>query len=239
MKISKWHFSIFLLLIPLCLSCSLLFSEQKTFCFEFSKGTRAWSGSFAEYNVGGEAFFELGWGWFNLPASLVVNGQTLSKGMLLTGNNHSDDLFMYIKRKVQGLKPNTEYELSFLVTIEDNIPPGGSGVGGAPGESVYFKVGASRKKPAKVTVGSLYRINLDIGFQSQGGKNAIVVGNLANPLVDPNNPTYQPKTFANTTPLKMRTDSKGQLWLFVGTDSGFEGPTHYYIASIKVVAKST
>jgi hypothetical protein len=207
------------------------------FSFDFSINHEGWVGDFVDYPPGEEAFFELGWGWFNLPTPLPLNGKTLEKGMFLTGNNHSDDLFMFIKRQIEGLKPNTHYELTFVVTIENNVPPGEFGIGGSPGESVFFKVGASKQEPTKIIENGIYRLNVDKGNQAQGGKNAIVIGNLANPLVNPLNPTYEPKQFINTIPLKVKTDRKGRLWLFVGTDSGFEGPTNYYIAQIAVHAK--
>jgi hypothetical protein len=184
-----------------------------------------------------EAFFDLSWGWTNLPSSLLWNGKLLNKGMFLSGNNHSDDLFMFIKRRIEGLKPHTCYELTFSVAIEDNIPPNQIGIGGSPGESVYFKVGASKKEPKRVQEENIYRLNIDKGNQALGGKNALVVGNLANPLVNPSDPSYQPKYFVTETPLSVKTDHEGRLWLFVGTDSGFEGPTNYYIVAISVTAK--
>lgn len=240
MKIINIYWKLVLLFFfPFCVSFSPLFSKShlETYNFNFLISNQGWIGDFADYDIGEETFFELAWGWFNLPVPIMIEGETLSKGMFLSGNNHSDDLFMFMKRQIKGLKPNTHYALSFVVTIENNIPPDQFGIGGSPGESVFFKVGASKKEPEKVAEGQIYRLNIDKGNQSQGGKNAIVVGNLANPLVDPNHPTYQPKTFANEIPLNVKTDEKGHLWLFVGTDSGFEGPTHYYIADIKVLAK--
>ena len=226
----------FLLMISFFSSLFCLECAEK-FKFDFSIGNAGWVGDFADYPLGEEAFFDLSWGWANLPAVLQMGNQTLTKGMFLSGNNHSDDLFMFLKRPIEGLKPNTVYQLRFFVTIENNIPPGQFGIGGAPGESVYFKVGASKIEPEKIDVNGMYRLNVDKGEQSQGGKNACVVGNLANPLVDPSNPHIEPKKFTNEKPLKIRSDHKGRLWLFVGTDSGFEGPTLYYIAKICVHAK--
>lgn len=222
------------LIFQLCLSFSLL-SKEMAFDFNFEQGHAGWVGDFADYDVDQEAFFELGWGWTTLPTQLDFNGTLLKKGLLLTGNNHSDDLFMFMKHRIEGLKPNTHYHVTFTVVIENDIPPDQFGAGGSPGESVFFKVGASKREPKKVAKGSIYRLNIDKGNQSQDGKYAVVVGDLANPLVDPSNPTYQPKQFVNEIPLKVRTDHKGRLWLFVGTDSGFEALTTYYIAHISVI----
>ena len=84
-------------------------------------------GDFADYPVGEESFYELSWGWDNLPAEVTVDGKeaskTLSKGLFLSGNNHSDDLFMFVKRKITGLDPNTAYSVQFSVLIESNVAP--------------------------------------------------------------------------------------------------------------------
>ncbi len=230
----SWLF-ILLTATPLFLPTTLLRAEQtQVIHFNFSKDYEGWVGDFTDYPVHQEAFFELEWGWKNLPQPLST---TFTKGMFLSGNNHSDDLFMFLKRHITNLEPNTLYALTWEILIENNIPPGEFGIGGSPGESVYFKVGASTKKPKKVNVNGFYQLNVDKGNQSQGGKNAIVVGNLANPLVDPLNPQYFPKQFLNETPLLIKTDRQGGLWIFLGTDSGFEGPTNYYISEIILHAK--
>jgi hypothetical protein len=229
-KITRTLKSLFLLCAVSTVSLNAAVEEN----FDFSVNTNGWTGEFAEYPVGGEYFFELAWGWTNLPKVLHRKCESLTKGLFLTGNNHSDNLFMFVKRPISGLKPSTEYNLTFHVTIENDVYPGQVGIGGSPGEGVYFKVGGSKKEPNKVDVNGFYVMNVDIGSQSQGGKNAIVVGDLANPLVDPLNPQFEPKQFTNETPLKVKTDKHGQLWVFVGTDSGFEGTTLYYIVSIDV-----
>lgn len=216
------------------LSTSNAEAKPTHFHFDFSTGNQNWQGDFTDYPIGQETFYELAWGWDNLPTPL----DSLSKGIFLSGNNHSDDLFMFIRRRVDGLKPNTFYDITFQVTIEDNIFPEQFGIGGSPGESVFFKVGASTKEPHKVDIRGFYILNVDKGNQADGGKNAIVVGDLANPLVNPDTPQFEPKVFDNhNNPLRIKTDNKGGLWLFVGTDSGFEGSTLYYIAHISVEAK--
>lgn len=203
---------------------------DSNFNFNFSKGNEGWVGDFADYPVGQEAFYELNWGWTNLPHPLP----NAEKGMVLSGNNHSDDLMMFIKRQVEGLEPDTEYDVTFDVTIETNVPVGQIGVGGAPGESVFFKVGASALEPLNQVEDNFYRLNIDIGSQGNGGKDGIVIGNLANPAVDVDNITFQPKEMSSPHSLKVKTDENGKLWLLVGTDSGYEATSLYYIANISV-----
>lgn len=212
---------LFALLLPLCASGVE---------FTFSKGSGGWKGDFADYPVGEDQFYELSWGWENLPLPI----DSLSKGLYLNGNNHSDDLFMFVKRKIEGLRPNTLYALNFRVLIESNTPEQGIGIGGAPGESLFVKVGASPFEPHKRADQGFYYLNVDKGNQGQGGRNAHVIGNLANALVDPDKLRYQPKELCSQEPLMMKSDANGSMWIFIGTDSGYEGPTRFYIAKIEL-----
>jgi hypothetical protein len=212
-------------------------NAYQTFEFDFSVSHEGWVGEFSDYPIGSETFYELKWGWENLPAEVLSKEEILTKGVFLSGNNHSDDLFMFIKRSIEKLEPETDYNLHFLVTIENNTPAQMIGIGGPPGESLYFKIGASSIEPKKQKIDGYYVLNVDKGNQSQSGENSLVIGTLANPLVDPSNPQFQPKILLNEVPLKARTDQKGQLWIFVGTDSGFEGSSLYYIVKVSIIAE--
>lgn len=199
--------------------------------YSFSRGTEGWIGGFSDYPVTEESFYELAWGWENLPNP--IDGWT--KGIYLSGNNHSDDLFMFIKHPFQGLEPGAEYKVSLFVTIENNVGVGGIGVGGSPGESVYAKIGASTDEPESVNTNGQYVLNLDKGNQGVGGVNADVVGDLANPAVNVEDPTYEVKEFHNSdNPITVKADKTGRIWLLFGTDSGFEATTKYYIVHVKV-----
>ncbi len=208
------------------------------FSFTFQTGHEEWTGGFADLPYGEEAFYELAWGWENLPTPYTRTtscGDTLhiAKGMFLAGNNHSDDLFMFLKRKIK-LEPNSRYFLGFQLHLETNIPENTMGIGGSPGESVYVKVGASAQEPQPTIEYSYYRMNIDKGNQSQGGENASVAGTLANLNVDPMNPSYQPMSLG--TEGSIETDDSGEAWLLIGTDSGFEGATRVYITGLDVIA---
>lgn len=207
------------------LTSSFLYSIA--FNYPFSDGADGWVGDFADYPVGGEDLYELEWGWKNLPHPLP--GDT--KGMILSGNNHSDDLFMFIKRQISGLKPSTNYKVTITTIIQNNVPPNLVGIGGSPGESVFFKVGASTQEPRKIAENNYYRLNIDVGCQANGGEHAIVIGNLANPLVT-EDLFFAPKEFSHAEPLHVQTDGEGKFWVLVGTDSGFEGISTYYVANV-------
>lgn len=202
--------------------------------FSFSDGEQGWSADFTDYPVGQEAFFELAWGWENLPFEIQgFTSYPLTKGLFLSGNNHSDDLFMFAKRQIDGFEPNTLYSLSFSVMIESNVPSGVSmGIGGSPGKSVFFKVGASTEEPKKIALNNYYHLSVDKGNQSNSGANAIVIGDLENPSNEPFDPHYFPKQLETEIPLLVQSDPEGRIWIFLGTDSGFEGITKFYIAKV-------
>lgn len=201
--------------------------------FSFPTGSDRWEGDFTDYPVNKESFYELSWGWEDLPTSVISpTGKLLEKGLFLSGNNHSDDLFMFARRKIDKVKPNSWYRLNFSVLIESNEPTNAIGIGGAPGESIFFKVGASTEEPQKIAIGGYYYLNVDKGDQSQAGENAQVIGHLANAEVNPNEPVYLPKILSTYESLCVKSDQNGEFWIFLGTDSGFEGPTKFYIAQI-------
>lgn len=232
---NKFHTYIILFLF---LPFFLTGAEPQIYDFTFTKGSEDWVGEFSDYPINEETFYELAWGWENLPVELPAddskNSSPLTKGLFLAGNNHSDDLFMFVKHKIIGLNPNSLYALNFSVTIQTNIPEGLIGIGGSVGESVYFKVGASQEEPLKIAVNDYYLLNIDKGNQSEGGQNAQVIGNLANPAVDPQNPEFLPKQLASEIPLQVKSNQAGELWIYVGTDSGYEGFSKFYIPKISL-----
>lgn len=158
-------------------------TSNVTFDFDFNEGAQGWVAGFADYPVGEEVFYELESDWGQLPAPL----DSLN-GIYFSGNNHSDDLFMYIKRHLTGLKPNTRYAISFNVEIAINVAMGCVGHGGAPGESVVVKSGASVVEPVGENhdEGGIqyYRMNIDHGDHTLGGDDAVVIGNVANTQTD-------------------------------------------------------
>ena len=198
--------------------------------FDFSSDYQGWVAGFVDYPVGKEAEWGIGSSLAPLPAPL----DPARKGILLTGANHSDDLFMYITREGPTLEPNASYVVRYRVTVATNAPKNCAGIGGAPGESVVLKVGATPEEPARIVdAAQYYRANFDHGSQLAGGRDALPVGNIANSNTDCAVPRYELKQF-DSAPLTIATSASGRLWLVVGVDSGFEGTTAVYITSVKV-----
>jgi len=208
--------------------------DQTTFTFDFAHGAQGWTTGFSDYPVGQEQFFQLDSGLRALPPPLDQSGT----GILLSGINHSDDLFMFLTGHLTRLKPDQTHSFKFLLEFATNSTPGCPGVRGPPGEGVWVKVGASSIQPQPKAVAGSYSMNIDKGNQEQGGTDAIVVGNVANGLTDCFNLVYAMKTLQNTQDtFTARTDSQGTIWAIVGTDSGFEGETALYYAKIIVTVQ--
>lgn len=191
--------------------------------FDFESDAQGWMVRFADLPVDYDnSIYELDHGHRTLPDGLE------GSGIYVQGHNRSDDLFMFLKRRVDGLKPNTTYAVSLSIDLATNVSAGLIGIGGSPGESVFVKAGASTIEPLTEEDSNRYlRMNIDKGNQSRGGESMVVLGNVANP--DVQNREYRIKTLNNGgLPLSVTTDGEGGLWLIAGTDSGFEGLSRLY-----------
>lgn len=197
---------------------------------DFSKGTENWEAGITDYGVEQESIMEFS------AKSAALPTDSLKKGFMLTSSNRSDDAFMYIKRKLTGLEPNQTYTINFEVQLASQYPETGVGIGGSPGGSVFLKAGAAGFEPQKVkdsTNVNHWVLNWDKGSQNNSGKNAILLGNIG---IEGSDYKYQIiKRNNDKTPFSAKTNDKGELWILVGTDSGFEGVTTLYYTQIKVL----
>lgn len=225
---------VFLLAILVC-GCSIDDDSPQmsvhTASFDFNQSYEGWEADFADLPSGMDdsSFYELKFAYTALPANLGNR-----KALMLSGNNHSDDLFMFLKTKITGLIPNTSYNIFFEVELASNAPENSVGAGGSPGKSVYLKAGASAIEPKKTVESDHYVLNIDKGNQSTSGANAIVIGDIAIPsssteytLISRNN--------ASDPYFIGKTNGAGELWIIIGTDSGFEGTTTVYYTKVNIV----
>ncbi|MBU1439182.1 MAG: hypothetical protein KKF79_17665 [Gammaproteobacteria bacterium] len=197
--------------------------------YDFAQGQQNWQAGFADYETALAASFELDSGIKNLPVGFA------GTGYMLTGHNRSDDLFMFLKRKISGLSPSTRYQARLKVSLLSAAGASCSGIGGAPGESVYLHFGFADIEPKQVG----YTLNVAKGNQSQDGTNSKVQGNIAVKDLPCDGSKFQSKTLISTTSssLQFTTQSDGSVWLFTGTDSGYEGKTTLYYQKIELELK--
>ena len=196
--------------------------------FDFNQNDGGFTPIFSDYpnEQGVEEFYELRSGHEEVPIA------DAGKGLFLSGNNHSDDLFMGYFKELSGLAPETEYQFTVRFKLATNVENDMIGIGGAPGESVFVKCGVASEEPEN-SLDSLnhFRLNIDKGSQSTGGADMIVVGNLAKKEI--NRPGEYEFNEIETKVIA-RTDEAGTAYLVIGTDSGFEGVTSYYLDDISV-----
>jgi hypothetical protein len=204
--------------------------RRNSLSFDFSRSDHGFTAGFADFPaVADLGIYDMHSGWHPRPSALRGG-----KALYIAGHNRSDDLFMFWKRQVTGLRPNTNYRIRMGVRFVSSYRSGMLGIGGSPADSVYVKLGASAAEPrvARDSEGML-ALNLDKGNQSQGGRDATVAGTVALPArgtaaygyVQRNNH----RLFQTAT-----TDGDGSLWLFFGTDSGFEGLTELWYTKLTV-----
>lgn len=199
------------------------------FRYDFIESVEGWAVGFSDYPVGEDDFYELDSSWTLLPFPL----NPIKKSLMIEGNNHSDDLFMYIKKKVEGLEANTTYNLNFFVEFASNYPENSFGIGGSPGSSVYVKTGASLQEPLSENQNGQWQLNIDKGNQAQGGQDMMVLGTVGTSREDEQYDLVR-KSNTEEQEFQIKTDDRGEIWLIVGTDSGFEGKTRLYYNRIIV-----
>ena len=208
--------------------------------YDFRQGTLGWKAGFADYPKGQEPSFEMKAGPRLVPRELTPPA---GNAFYFQGHNRSDDLFMFLTRRLtraEGIRPGQKYRLHYSLALASDAQTGCAGIGGRPGESVYLKVGGATSQPKAIPGAddpTMLRLNADIGSQSQSGAAATTIGNIANgvPCSD-----VVPRPFAEfhregTHTKAVTADANGNLYLLIGTDSGFEGLTRLFYRRIQII----
>jgi len=213
-----------------------------TVSYDFRNGSQGWQAGFADYPPATDnGFYDLKAEIRSLPLELGINGT----GFYIQGNNHSDDLFMFLKRRLSsadGIVAGQTYEITFKVVFASNAQTGCVSVGGPPGEAVWLKAGGSPAEPRALLtppsdprVFSYLLMNVDKSNQSQSGIAASVVSNIANGhACDLSSQPYLSLERVHQHTSLVNANSNGELWLLVGTDSGYEAVTSIYYQRIDV-----
>jgi hypothetical protein len=202
--------------------------SKKHYTYTFQKGGEGWDAFFSDYHVSGEEFYELAFNTTHLPQPL----DTTVPALMITGNNHSDDLISMIFRKFDGLKANTTYSVTFNIELASNAPSNSFGAGGAP--DIALGAGGLPYAPASTTdEEGLYRPNFISALQSRESNETLkMLGTIGVgedvfefTLINRDN---------EGNPVQVTTNEKGEMWLLIGTDSGYEGITTLYYKTVGV-----
>ncbi len=195
--------------------------------YNFRSGTSGWAADFADYSPHtnpGNTLYELFAGLRFMPRKLT---RVPRRGFYIQGHNRSDDLFMFLKRRLtteDGIVAGQTYQVQYVITLASNAASNCFGIGGAPGEAVYLKAGASSIEPLAILQSNGYlMMNVDKGNQSVGGTAASVAGNIANGIPCQQASPYFPfalieRSHQHTT--NVTANANGELWLLVGTGFG-------------------
>lgn len=206
--------------------------------YDFRNGAQGWQAGFADYTPGNDSY-EIKAEIRSLPPELGINGT----GFYFQGSNRSDDLFMFLKRRLttaDGIVAGQTYQITFTLVFASNAQSGCIGPG-APGEDVSLKVGASPAEPEALLTSPDPRVpawlymNIDKSNQGKSGIAASFASDIANGR--PCNPSSRPyvsleRQHQHTS--LVNANANGELWLLAGTDSGFEGFTTLYYQRIAV-----
>ncbi len=219
----------FLLLLAFACEKEETTREQVDFSYDFETNAEGWTGDFSDYPAQNNSLYDLEFEWDTLPAPLSEGEHALRIG----GNNYSDDLFMFIKKKVENLPPNTSFNVDFDIQLASIYPTNAVGIGGPPAEAVVLKAGVTLEEPIKqVNTSDHYEMNIDKGNQSNAGADMEVLGHVG---VTDTTTVYTLIDRDNLTkPFSFTSDSTGVAWICIGTDSGYEGRTELYYNKIKV-----
>lgn len=175
-----------------------------------------WIAGASDFDVGREVDIDLVGEVRNLPDPLNPE----RRGFYLAATNVSDDLFIFAKKRFEGLPANTTYLVSMAVEIASTIHFGCT-VG--TGALVWIKVGALAAEPLAVEENGRWVMNLDKGDQATKGQ-FVQLGDIRNELSGcPSPGTWGIKgTLLQSQAMTLTTDELGGFWIFLGTESGFE-----------------
>jgi hypothetical protein len=116
--------------------------------------------------------------------------------------------------------------------VASSAPTNAVGAGGAPGEGVVMRAGATVIEPMKVNTGPIYLMNIDHGQQALPGEDMDTLGHVG---VSDTTTVFTMIHRSNLThPFTVTTDANGEVWACIGTDSGYESLTVLYYSTIAI-----
>jgi len=187
----------------------------------FAGGDAGWVGGASDYPVAYQSAMSIVLDQRPSPGSLRAEPNSF----YTYGVNNSDDLFLFIKRRIVGLEPARAHTVRICVTVAAS----------RLGSHMIGKAGGTSFEPAVVTAeidGPYYWMNIDKGLQSQAGRDSRLLGRLRDPADE--RPGYVHTTLCTREAMTVRTDSAGALWIYSGAESTFETDTEAYWLQVDV-----
>jgi hypothetical protein len=208
--------------------------------FEFSRGSAGMLAGFSDYGhvvEGLNCRAEVR----PLPPALG-NSFRGRNAYYLAANNASDDIFMFLKSvltSADGIVRFQPYLASFDIQFASQSN-NCVGVGG-DASAVWLKAGGSSLEPVTILTSNneYVGISVDKGAQAAGGKDLGTIGSIWNGVECPESKWMMlRRTYTHPYPITATGEGTagagGQLWIALGTESGYESVTEVYYYRIKV-----
>ncbi len=188
--------------------------------------------------------------WLLHDGVMAMPDELEGSGFLLQGNNHSDDLDMFLVRELgpeDGILPDTRYTVRFdRLALAGDVPHGALGVGGSP--ELTIRGIAASIDPRGFEVDASDHVRHPGGLGSDPGirlaTNAIC--------------SLEPADVTTTMPAcpddvddiefsridvepgvgdSVTSDAEGRIWVMVGGHSGFESFSGIYYTNVDVTVE--
>ncbi len=188
--------------------------------FDFKNGFQGWMAGFSDYNPSNIDIYNFKFELRKLPKSAGDENSLFMSSM-----NRSDDVFMFFKREVGGLKPSKSYDAKFRLGFASKYRSR-LGIGGDEARDVFVKVCKSATEPSSIMQEGILRLNIDMGAQKNAGRDSVVLGSIEKP--NDSSDQYVKIELSSAKALRFDANENGSIWLLFGTDSGYEGETELY-----------
>lgn len=195
---------------------------------DFERDLGDWSVGWSDYPSTDEERYELRFQRLPLPSETGSSSQAL----FVSGKDRDDGLFTFLKKEIVGLVPEREYEVRIRLSLFSKFPELKDESIAGVNTSLHLKIGALAFEPQRILSSSEdWLMNLDKGSSFQGGTDMLNLGELLVPgeqfpfaAIDRGN---------DASPIKVRANPQGSLWLIVGTDSSAGLQSEVYYDSIE------
>lgn len=194
--------------------------------FDFRQGDHGWIGGFANVPVGlSPEEWQLDAGLHQLPPELGAG-----TGYMMQGDNRSAELMMFLKKNLgpnDGVEPGRVYRVRFTIDFGSNMA-GDVWLGGP----VELLAGVSSDEPRVVPVDGILRLTTKSEKAAIGAETTMLGDISTGQHLGSGEPPYVALSRSGTVEVTARADESGNLWLMVGTRSGFEGFTRLFYRRI-------
>lgn len=158
-----------------------------------------------------------------------------SSGLMMSGYNMGDNMFLYCYvniGKVLRLDKNKTYEGTLYFDVATMMQKSNGNITDKiPAQSVIIKAGIMPAKPEVAENDGIYKPNFSIGHYMTDEEYLKALGNIAK-VNYKSGTDFEYKTF--DTKLKASTDKDGNLYLIIGIDSYYIGPSWVFLDNIKL-----